>query len=73
MQNFQYTFETWKRSFISAFSICMTVPLTFVNYEGPSLAERFLHNLCPCFDVVFVQLGVITRTRNNFVEIVAAS
>ena len=23
----QYTFETQKRSFISAFSICMTVPL----------------------------------------------
>ena len=28
MQNFQNTFETPKRSFISAFSICMTVPLT---------------------------------------------
>ena len=27
MQNFQNTFETRKRSFISAFSICMTVPL----------------------------------------------
>ena len=27
MQNFQDTFETPKRSFISAFSICMTVPL----------------------------------------------
>ena len=27
MQNFQGTFETRKRSFISAFSICMTVPL----------------------------------------------
>ena len=27
MQNFQDTFETRKRSFISAFSICMTVPL----------------------------------------------
>ena len=25
MQNFQYTFETLKRSFISSFSICMTV------------------------------------------------
>ena len=27
MQNFQDTFETRKRSFISAFSICMTAPL----------------------------------------------
>ena len=27
MQNFQDTFETRKRSFTSAFSICMTVPL----------------------------------------------
>ena len=26
MQNFQGTFEAPKRSFISAFSICMTVP-----------------------------------------------
>ena len=27
MQNFQDNFETHKRSFISAFSFCMTVPL----------------------------------------------
>ena len=27
MQNFQDTFETRKRSFMSAFSICVTVPL----------------------------------------------
>ena len=27
MQNFQDTFETSKRSLISAFTICMTVPL----------------------------------------------
>ena len=27
MRNFQDTFETRKRSFVSAFSICMTVPL----------------------------------------------
>ena len=31
MQNFPDTFETRKRSFISAFSICMTVPLKFQN------------------------------------------
>ena len=29
MKNIQDTFETRKRSFISAFSICMTVPLNF--------------------------------------------
>ena len=27
MPNFQDTFETHKQSFISAFSVCMTVPL----------------------------------------------
>ena len=30
MQNFQDTFKTRNRSCIGAFSICMTVPLTFV-------------------------------------------
>ena len=29
MQNFQDTFETRKQSFVSVFSICMTVPLIF--------------------------------------------
>ena len=28
MRNFQHTFEKCTRSFISVFSICMTVPLT---------------------------------------------
>ena len=31
MRNFQDTFETRKRSFISAFAICMTVPLKLVS------------------------------------------
>ena len=31
MQNVQDIFETCKQSFISAFSICMTVPLTEVS------------------------------------------
>ena len=31
MRNFQDTFETRKRSFISAFSICMAVPLNLEN------------------------------------------
>ena len=33
MQIFQYTFERNKQLFISAFSICMTVPLTFFTAE----------------------------------------
>ena len=41
MRNFQDTFETRKRSFISAFSIYMTVPLiTKVNiYKYPDVTE----------------------------------
>ena len=31
MQTFQDTFETRKRSFISDFSICMTVPLSMYD------------------------------------------
>ena len=37
------------------------------------LNEGFLRNLCPCFDIVFVQLAVIARTRSNFVEITAVA
>ena len=33
MRSFQNTFETFKQSFISAFSICMTVPLNGYVYE----------------------------------------
>ena len=47
--------------------------LTFVKYEGPYFAEGFLLNLCPSFDLAFAQLGVIPRTRNKFVAIVAAA
>ena len=39
MQNFQYTFETRKGSFISAFSIRMTVPLN-VLYNTFDLDEQ---------------------------------
>ena len=37
MRNFHDTFETRKRSFISAFSICMTVPST-----QPKISKQFL-------------------------------
>ena len=38
MLNFQDTFETRKRLFISPFSICMTVPLILflANFSGES-------------------------------------
>ena len=41
--------------------------------EGPYLLEGFLDNLCPRFIIVFAPLGVITRTNNKVVKIVAAS
>ena len=47
--------------------------LTFVNGEGPCLAEGFLHTLCPCSNIVFAQLGVIPRTRKKLVETVAVA
>ena len=34
MQNFQDTFEIRKRSFISTFSICMTVSLNLLELDG---------------------------------------
>ena len=37
------------------------------------LTEGLLHSLCLCFDIVFAQLGVISRTRNEFVERVAVA
>ena len=33
MRNFKYTFETRKRSYISSFSICLTVLLTTNIYQ----------------------------------------
>ena len=52
MRNFQDTFETRKRSFISGFSICMTVRLgnfqiIFVNY--------FSENIQPILNLVNLQ------------------
>ena len=47
--------------------------LTFVNCEGPYFAEGFVHIFCPCFDIKFAPLGLITRTSNKIVEIVVTS
>ena len=35
MQNFRDICDTWKRSFVSAFSISITVPLSFYNKVYP--------------------------------------
>ena len=37
MRNFQDTFETYKRSFINAFSICMAVPLNTCFFYCPKI------------------------------------
>ena len=37
-----------------------------MNCKGPHLAERFLHNLYPCFYLLFAQLVVIPKTRIKF-------
>ena len=43
MWDFQETFETSKRSFISAFSICMTVPLMFPESNEAKLKSHNFH------------------------------
>ena len=66
MQNFQDSFETHKRSFISAFSICMTVPLRKeivceINFSNicdslpykVGFAEGNLPNRIPFYYVLF--------------------
>ena len=50
MRNFQDTFETRKRSFTSAFSICMTVPLiseskVMILSHFDELSKLMMHEL----------------------------
>ena len=45
--------------------------LSYLLWIAKVLTEGFLHNLCPCFDIVFAQLGVIPRTRNRSAEVAA--
>ena len=47
MRNFRDTFETRKRSFISTFSICMTVPLILVLTFLQFLTEQSLFRINP--------------------------
>ena len=39
-----------------------------MNFEGPYLADWFVYNLFPCFDIVFTQSGFISRSRNTLRE-----
>ena len=47
--------------------------LSLMDYEDRYHVEGFLRNLFYCFNIVFAQLGVIPRTRNKFVDIVAVA
>ena len=46
MQNFQDTVESRKQSFISVFSICMTVPLMTFNWKLNIFTKR-----CRCNEI----------------------
>ena len=59
MRNFQDTFETRKRSFISAFSICMTVPIKHVKLI---IFENY--NECKT-NHLFLIKKVVTRSDKN--------
>ena len=52
MRNFQDTFETSKRSFIGAFSICMTVPLMQltdqISFNINTRNKLFLKRILKC-------------------------
>ena len=46
------TFSFWKELFWLFYKLLQPF-LTFIDYEGPYLAQRFLHNPYPCFNIVF--------------------
>ena len=64
MQNFQNTFETRKRSFISAFSICMTVPLSNVAGKTPR-THLFFRKQCGIkfCHILFKQFFIMMRSE----------
>ena len=56
MQNFQSHFETGKRLFISAFSICLTVPLIKIIISSPVIRtfhQEYTNNQFFNFEVLF--------------------
>ena len=51
MRNFQDTLETRKRSFISAFLICLTVPLKPMSFFV-TILKKFDTNICFTLDLL---------------------
>ena len=68
MQNFQGTFETCVQSFISAFSICMTVPF------NPNLGGIFRGSFGGgggCLNLVRIMLEASNLARNYIPYVVS--
>ena len=68
MENFKGTFETRKRSFISAFSICMTVPLSVIrNYNNEQTSTQFflIRNSVATLVATFSSNFIKTNRLNN--------
>ena len=59
MRNFQDTFETSRRSFISAFSICMTVTLR-KNSESEGISKFMAPS--PLGSAIFGKNSIFTQT-----------
>ena len=69
MRNFQNTFKTRKRSFISAFSICMTVPLR-KNFTRKEIQEfkQFKNHLIQKAQLKGIQEKTIRNSKNFFLH-----
>ena len=66
--------ETWNiQELVGLFCKWLLLFLTFMNCGGPYLTKEFLHKLCPCFAIVFAQVGVIPRARHKFDLIVVVA
>ena len=57
MRNFQDTFETRQQSFTSAFSICMTVPLSMHTFQYKIVRDstKYSAHTGPTFDSEFFE------------------
>ena len=64
MSNFQDIFDTCKRSFISDFSVCMTVTLRNIDITLVSLLSTF-HTFSYCFILKFWELLPAGFTSRN--------
>ena len=72
MRNFQDTFEPRKRSFISAFSICMGVPLIKVNHLIYCILINFnislRINCCDIFHYFCEDKTAKTKRLNQYIK-----